>query len=86
MANYRHNGHTVSGLTCHIVWATKYRYPVLTGDLQKRCRDLLIQICNSENVRILNVVVSKDHIHMHMEYPPQTSVSLLVKKMVTRGF
>jgi putative transposase len=31
----RSNGHTVSELTVHIVWSTKYRYLVLEGDIQK---------------------------------------------------
>ena len=84
MANYRHNGHTVSSLTCHLVWATKYRYEVLQGDIQKRCRELLIQICNSEDVHILKGVVSKDHVHMHIEYSPHQSISLLVKKLKGR--
>ncbi len=84
MANYRRDSHTVSSLSCHLVWATKYRYPVLTGDIQRRCRDLLIQICNSENVQILKGVVSKDHVHMHIEYAPSQSISLLVKKLKGR--
>ena len=62
----------------------KICYEVLQGDLQKRCRDLLIQICNSENVHILKGVVSKDHVHMHIEYPPSLSVSVLVKKLKGR--
>jgi len=69
MPDYRKNSHSISNLSCHIVWATKYRYQVLKGDLQERCRDILVQICNSEDVRILKGVVSKDHIHMHIEYP-----------------
>ena len=68
-----------------MVWATKYRYPVLQGDIQHRCRDLLIQICNSENVHILKGVVSKDHIHMHIEYPPSLSISVLMKKLKGRS-
>ena len=84
MSEYRRNTHSVSNLSCHIVWSTKYRYPVLRGDIQHRCRDLLIQICDSENVHILKGVVSKDHIHMHVEYPPSLSVSILVKKMKGR--
>ena len=84
MANYRHQGHTVSRLTSHLVWATKYRYEVLQGDIQKRCRELLIQICNSEDVHILKGVVSKDHVHMHIEYSPHQSISLLVKKLKGR--
>ena len=74
----------MSRMTCHIVWATKYRYGVLKGDIQQRCRDLLIQICNSEDIHILKGVVSKDHVHMHIEYPPSASVSLLVKKLKGR--
>jgi putative transposase len=45
----RSNGHTVSELTVHIVWSTKYRYSILEGDIQKRCRELIIQVCESEN-------------------------------------
>lgn len=86
MLNYRRNSHSISNLSCHIVWATKYRYEVLQGDLQKRCRDLLIQICNSENVHIIKGVVSKDHVHMHIEYPSSLSISVLVKKLKGRSF
>ena len=60
------HGHSVSRLTAHIVWSTKYRYSVLKGDVQVRCRTLLIQICESEDVEILKGVVSKDHVHMHV--------------------
>ena len=59
MSEYRYGGHTVSRLTVHLVWVTKYRYKVLTGDIQKRCRELLIQVCDTEDVRILSGVVSK---------------------------
>lgn len=84
MVDYRKNSHTVSRMSAHIVWVTKYRYHVLKGDIQQRCRDLIIQICNSENVQILKGVVSKDHVHMHVEYPPSLSISILVKKLKGR--
>jgi putative transposase len=35
----------------HIVWVTKYRYAVLKGEVQKRCRELIIQMCDAEDVR-----------------------------------
>ena len=85
MVEYRTNSHTVSRLSAHIVWVTKYRYHVLQGDIQKRCRDILMQVCNSENVHILKGVVSKDHIHLHIEYPPSLSISDLVKKLKGRS-
>jgi putative transposase len=84
MAKQRSGSHTVSRLSAHLVWATKYRYHVLKGDVQLRCRELLIQICDAEDVRILKGVVSKDHVHMQIEYPPKLAVSELVKRLKGR--
>ena len=81
----RSNAHTVSGLTVHVVWSTKYRYKVLKGDIKSRCRSILIQICDAEDVRILKGVVSKDHVHMHIEYRPSQSVSEIVKRLKGRS-
>ena len=85
MSEHRSNGHTVSRLSVHIVWCTKYRYKVLQGDIKMRCRTLLRQICEAEDVSILKGVVSTDHIHMHLEYRPSQSVSGLVKRLKGRG-
>ena len=85
MSDQRSNGHTVSQLTVHIVWSTKYRYSVLEGDVKIRCRSLLIQICESEDVVILKGVVSKDHVHVHISYRPSISLSTLVKKLKGRS-
>jgi putative transposase len=81
MGDQRTNGHTVSRLTVHIVWITKYRYKVLVGDTQQRFRKLLIQIYDSEDIIILKGVVSKDHIHMHIEYLSSQYISSIVKKL-----
>ena len=84
MKEQRRSGHTVSILMVHMVWVTKYRYPVLKGDTQRRCRELIIQICDAEDVRILKGVVSKDHVHMHVEYPARLSVSNFMKRLKGR--
>ena len=81
MGNDRRGNHTVCHLSVHLVWVTKYRYPVLNGDLKERCRDLLRQVCMTLDVRVLKGVVSKDHVHMHVEYPPVLCVSELVKRL-----
>ena len=80
MGENRYSSHTVTRLTVHVVWVTKYRYHVLKGDVQKRCRELLIQICDAEDIKILSGVVSKDHVHMHIEYPPAKALSDIVKR------
>ena len=85
MSYQRSSGHTVSRLTVHIVRSTKYRYAVLQGDIKVRCRSLLIQICEAEDVSILKGVVSKDHVHMHVEYRPSQSISELVRRLKGRS-
>ena len=85
MAEYRKGSHTVTRLTVHIVWVTKYRYHVLTGEVQKRCRTLLLQYSESMDIEILKGVVSKDHVHMHIEYPPKLSVSSILKQLKGRS-
>lgn len=70
MSEQRSNGHIVSSLTVHIVWSTKYRYSVLIGDIKIRCRTLLRQIVEAEDIEILKGVISKNHVHMHLSYRP----------------
>jgi putative transposase len=37
------------------------------------------------DVQILKGVVSKDHVHLHLSYPPKVSVSDLVKRLKGRS-
>lgn len=85
MKKYRRGSHTLTRLTCHLVWVTKYRYQVLKGDVQLRCRDLLLQDCESMEIEILKGVVSKDHVHMHIEYPAKRSISEIMKQFKGRS-
>ena len=43
-----------------------------------------MQICDSEDVQIMSGVVSKDHVHMPIEYPPKLALSDLVKRLKGR--
>lgn len=54
-------------------------------ELQLRCRDLLIQVCDAEELEILKVVVSSDYVHLHIEYSPKQSISFLVKQLKGRS-
>ena len=75
MEDLRKSTHSVHQLHVHIVRSTKYRYSVLKGEVELRCRDLIRQVCDRMDVRISKGVVSKDHVHLHVSYPPKTAVS-----------
>jgi putative transposase len=85
MQNIRKGGHSVHQLHVHLVWSTKYRYGVLQGDVQLRCRDLIRQTCDTLDIQILKGVVSKDHVHLHVSYPPKQSVSEIIKRLKGRS-
>ena len=85
MEENRKGSHSIYELHVHIVWSTKYRYGVLRGDVQLRCRDLIRQVCDSMDIRILKGVVSNDHVHLHLSYPPKLSVSEIVKRLKGRS-
>jgi len=77
--HYRKGSHTVHDLKYHLVWITKYRKPVMKGDIAVRVRDLIREISRSMDVEILKGHVSKDHVHLFVSIPPRVSVSNYVK-------
>ncbi len=79
--DYRKASHSVFRLEVHVVWATKYRYKVLRGDIALRTRDLIRRIANEEKAEILSGTVSLYHVHLLLSFDPSTSVSHLVKFM-----
>jgi putative transposase len=85
MENIRKGSHSIHQLHVHLVWSTKYRYEVLRGEIQIRCRDLIRQTCDSLDIRILKGVVSKDHVHLHISYPPKLSISEIIKRLKGRS-
>jgi putative transposase len=81
MNEYRRGAHTVFEIHLHLVWITKYRRPILTGDVGQRVRDLIREICGQEDVHIIRGHVSKDHIHLFVSIPPQVTISRLVQRL-----
>ena len=74
MRSYRKSSHSVHDLKVHLVWITKYRYAVLTKEVGKRTRAIIRQVCDQKDIRIISGVVSKDHVHLYISYPPKTEV------------
>jgi len=79
--DYRHGSHTVFQIHMHLVWVTKYRKPILTGEVGLRVRELIRQICRDEEIEIIKGSVSRDHVHLMVSIPPQVTISRLVQRM-----
>ncbi len=79
MENYRSGPHTRYDIKYHFVWVTKYRRKVLGGEVGKRLRELVRQICVANEVEILEGAVSVDHVHILVSCPPNLSPSKLMQ-------
>ncbi len=79
MKGYKRGSHTVWDCKYHLVWMTKYRHQVLSGDIGQRCRELLREIAISKEMMIYAGSINRDHVHMLISIPPQLSVSRAVQ-------
>jgi putative transposase len=81
---YRTGPHTKYKIEYHFVWITKYRYPVLTGDVALRLRELVRQTCATFELEIIRGVVSKDHVHLLLSAPPTISPAEIMRRIKGR--
>ena len=79
MQKYRKTSHSVYDIKYHLVWITKYRKRILTGELAKRARELIREVCKANEVEIIKGHVSHDHVHLFVSVPPHIPVSKLMQ-------
>src|SRR3546814_17655849 len=72
--------HTTFHHRYHIVWAPKYRFKVLHGEVRLRVREIIKQVCDELGVTIVNGVLSHDPVHMFVDIPPYLAVSNFVRR------
>ena len=82
---YKTSAHAIYDIQYHLCWCTKYRYPVMRGEIGVRCRDLLRQIAMAREVLIIRGALAPDHVHMLVAAPPSISVSHLVQYLKGRS-
>ena len=76
---YRRGSHSLYDLKYHIVFCTKYRYRILTGQVATRARELIREICAANYVDIVSGSLSPDHIQLLISVPPSLPVSKIVE-------
>lgn len=82
--NYHKNRHAVYLLQYHLVVVTKYRHPVIDGDVKDRLISLSHEIIEEHwKGEILEINTDHDHIHIQFEISPQTQLSKLINNYKT---
>ena len=70
---YRRGSHTVTELKYHLVWKTKYSYPVLRGDIGLRLREVLRMVCAEQGMTIVQGHIRPNHVHLLVSAPAHLS-------------
>lgn len=65
------SGRAVSDLKAHLVLTTKYRRNVLTGDMLARLGDIMADLCQKWNCKLIEFNGEGNHIHLLFQYLPQ---------------
>ena len=85
MDGYKKNSHAVYDIKYHVIWVTKYRYKVLSGQIAYRTRELIRQGCETRGITILQGSVGKDHIHLLISCPPSLAPSKIMQYLKGRS-
>ena len=81
---YKSNNNVVYSCKYHVVWCSKYRRKVLTGEVAERLRELIIQRCNEIYAEIIEMEIMPDHVHLLIEVDPQFGINKAVRSI--KGF
>ena len=85
--NYRHENTTVSMVNYHFVFCPRYRRKIFLIDgVEARFKELVLQICETNNIVILALECHLDHCHLFVNCPPKLSpadVMRLIKSNTT---
>ena len=76
---YARGAHTVLDLQYHLVWKTKYGYPVLRGEVGLRLRNLLKTICAENDIEVERGNVRANHIQVLVRAPSHLSVAKIAQ-------
>ncbi|HUV02648.1 MAG TPA: IS200/IS605 family transposase [Desulfobacteria bacterium] len=70
----RHDRHTVSLLTDHLVFSPKYRGKVLEGEVAEAAEEMIRKICKEMDIEVIDMAVNVDHVHLFIKNPFRKSV------------
>ena len=78
---YKSNNNIVYSCKYHVVWCPKYRRKVLVRDVERRLKELIIQICAERQIEIIEMEIMPDHVHLLCEVDPQYGIHKAIREI-----
>ena len=70
-------------LKCHLIFVCKYRKQLITDEVRGYILNVFKSIEEQSDFDIEVMKTGKDHIHMLISYPPNISISSIVRRLKT---
>lgn len=80
---YKKNRHACYLLQYHVILITKYRKPVLTGEVKEYIYKLIEKQLNKNNIEIIAINGEADHVHIMIDTPPQINLANIINVLKT---
>lgn len=75
------SGRSVSDLKAHLVLTTKYRAHVLTGEMLVRLTEIVSDLCDKWDCKMIEFNGEEDHIHLLFQYYPQLELPKFISNL-----
>jgi REP element-mobilizing transposase RayT len=79
MSRFIHKEHNVSVLLYHIVCPAKYRRAVFTPPVDKKLKEVCLEISKRFEITFLEIGTDKDHVHFLVQSVPMYSPKKIVQ-------
>ncbi len=78
---YRTGRHCVFQLHAHLVFTPKYRFSLFKKKHLDAMNGIFRTVCDAQNVQLTEFNGEDDHVHLLINFPPQTDISKLVNSL-----
>lgn len=79
--SYKSLNHCKYLVQYHLVWCPKFRFKVINGNIKKSLKNILGDICNKYQYKILELEVMSDHIHIFLSAKPTVAPTDIVRTL-----
>jgi len=79
-----HSNTCVYNIGYHLIWCPKYRRKVLSEEIAKRLKQILIQKSKEIDTKIETMEILEDHVHLFVKTKPTSSPHWIVQQL--KGF
>jgi len=82
---YQRSRNKIFLIQYHLVWCPKRRKPVLVGEVKERLEQIIYQVADELGIKVLEVAINPDHIHLFVSAYPTIPVHKIVKRIKGRS-